>query len=165
MTTPTFDPRRALAVLASHGVRFVLIGGLAANARGSPSVTLDLDICYARDDRNLERLAAALTELDATLRGSPRDVPFVLDASTLKMGDHFTFETSAGNLDCIGTPAGTDGFGDLDARATRLTIAGHRIAVASLDDLIDMKRAAGRPKDLQEVEILVAVKEESEREG
>ena len=162
MTRPTFDPRAALQVLASHRVKFVLIGGLAANVLGSPVVTLDLDICYARDPENLERLAAALTELHARLRGAPPDVPFLLDAKTLKAGDHFTFETSAGSLDCLGTPAGTMGYNDLHARAESAVIADHPVAVAALDDLIRMKRAAGRPKDLLAVEELVALRDEIE---
>ncbi len=162
MSKPSFDPRRALDVLSSHEVRFVVIGGMAANALGSPLLTGDLDICYARDDDNLEDLAAALKALDAHLRGAPRDIPFQLDAKTLKAGDHFTFDTTAGALDCLGTPAGSAGFEALHSRAVHLEIAGHEVAVSSIDDLIAMKRAAGRPKDLRAVEELAALKEELE---
>lgn len=160
--TTTFYPDKALAVLARHKVRFVLIGGLAGNVHGSPSATFDLDICYARDDENLERLARALRSLKARLRGAPEDVPFLLDAKTLKAGDHFTFATTAGNLDCLGTPAGTDGFEDLNSRATTHELAGYTVAVTSLDDLIKMKQAAGRLKDRVEVEILGALRDEIE---
>ena len=154
-----FEPRRALDVLGRRRVRFVVIGGIAAAARGSPSATFDLDVCYARDDENLERLAAALQELAARLRGAPEDVPFLFDAATLKAGDHFTFQTSAGALDCL---AGTRGFDDLNSNASRLEIAGREVAVASIDDLIRMKRAAGRPKDFIEVEVLTALRDEVE---
>jgi hypothetical protein len=159
---PEFDPENALEVLARHHVRFVLIGGLAGNVLGSPSATFDLDICYARDDENLEHLASALKDLRARLRGAPDDTPFILQAATLKAGDHFTFTTSAGSLDCLGTPAGTDGFSDLISRATWHELVGHRVAVASLDDLIKMKQAAGRRKDRVEVEILGALRDEIE---
>jgi hypothetical protein len=154
----------ALGVLVRHQVRFVLIGGYAAIARGSPFLTGDIDICYSRDDENLERLAAALRELGATLRGAPPNVPFLLDAKTLKAGDHFTFSTTAGDLDCLGTPSGTGGFPDLDAGSTEEDLEGFSIHVASLEDLIRMKRAAHRPKDLIAREWLGGLRDEIERD-
>ena len=160
MNEPRFDPLAVLRTLMDHGVRFVLIGGYAAAIRGSPVITGDVDICYARDDENLERLAAALGELEATLRGAPSDVPFRLDSQSLKAEDHFTFATAGGPLDCIGTPAGTDGFADLDASATNEDLDGLVVRVASVDDLIRMKRAAGRPQDLIAVEWLAALRDE-----
>jgi len=162
VSTPSFDPIVALRTLVSHGVRFVLIGGYAAAIRGSPVITGDVDVCYARGDENMERLAAALQQLGATLRGAPPEVLFRLDARTLKAGDHFTFSTSAGPLDCLGTPAGTDGFADLDASATDEDLDGLVVRVASVDDLIRMKRAAGRPQDKIAVEWLAALRDELE---
>ncbi len=96
MREAPFEPLLALRVLNEHGVRFILIGGFAATIRGSPVITGDLDLCYARDHRNLEALAEALQELQAKLRGATPDVPFQLDAQSIKNGDHFTFNTSAG---------------------------------------------------------------------
>lgn len=165
MSEPQFDPLAALRTLIDREVRFVLIGGFAAALRGSPVITGDLDICYARDDANLDRLADALRELDARLRGAPPDVPFLLDARTIRAGDHFTFATSAGPFDCLGTPAGTTGFADLDAAATDEVVDGTTIRVASVEDLIRMKRAAGRPKDLIALEWLSAVRDEIEEGG
>lgn len=157
-----FDPALAFRVLDAHEVRFVVIGGLAARLQGSPTVTNDLDVCYLRNPENLERLAAALRELDARLRNAPRALPFILDAKTLAAGDHFTFQTRAGNLDILGTPAGTNGFEELERLADTMSIEGRKVLVASVDDLISMKRAAGRPKDRVEVEILSALREEIE---
>jgi hypothetical protein len=165
MTEEAFDPLEALRVLTAHSVRFVLIGGLAAVIRGSPVITGDIDLCYARDDENLERLAEALRELEATLRGAPPDVPFLLDARTLRNGDRFTFATRTGPLDCLGTPAGTAGFKDVGAEATDEDLDGLTVRVASLDDLIRMKRAAGRPKDRIALEWLGNLREELERNG
>src|SRR5436309_11737771 len=91
LSTLSFDPLAVLRTLVRHEVRFVLIGGYAAAIRGSPVITGELDICHARDDDNLDRLAAALRKRGATLRGAPSDVPFRLDAASLKAGDHFTF--------------------------------------------------------------------------
>jgi hypothetical protein len=162
MSVPGFDPLAALRTLTDHGVRFVVIGGFAGAIRGSPMITGDLDLCYARDDEDLERLASALGALGATLRGAPADVPFRLDAPSLRAGDHFTFSTSAGPLDCLGTPSGTDGFADLDASATSEDLDGLTVRVASVDDLIRMKRAAGRPQDLIAIEWLSALRDELE---
>lgn len=160
MSEQPFDPLGALRTLSEHGVRFVLIGGYAAALRGSPMITGDIDICYSRDDANLQALAAALIELGATLRGAPSDIPFRLDAATLKAADHFTFSTKAGAVDCLGTPAGTDGFADLDASATDEDLDGLTVRVASIEDLIRMKQAAGRPQDLIAVEWLSAIRDE-----
>ena len=165
MSEPPFDPLRTLRTLIDHRVRFVLIGGYAGALRGSPIITGDVDICYARDDENLHRLAAALQALESRLRGAPPDVPFQLDAAMLRAGDHFTFTTTAGSLDCLGTPAGTEGFTDLDASATDEDLDGLVVRVPSLDDLIRMKRAAGRPVDLIAVEWLSALRDELDAGG
>lgn len=157
-----FDPLRALHVLNNHEVRFVLIGGFSARLHGSPSVTNDLDICCARDRENLERLATALIELHARLRGAPDDVPFILDARTFAAGDNFTFATDAGSVDILGAPSGVAGYEELVRNADRVEMDGLAIHVASVDDLIRMKRASARPKDLAEVEILGALREEIE---
>ena len=158
--TAVFDPERLLRVLATHRVRFVLIGGLAGRVWGSPTVTNDLDLCYARDRKNLERLASVLRELSASLRGVREEVPFLIDAETLERGDHFTLSTAAGNLDLLGHPAGSVGFEGLARAATSMQLAGTKVLVADLDDLIAMKRAAGRPKDRVELEILAALRQE-----
>ena len=162
MTSAGFDPVLALQTLDRHGVRFVVIGGIGARLHGSPTVTRDTDICYERSPENLERLAAALEELGARLRGVDEDVPFLLDAKTLGAGDHFTFRTRAGDFDVLGQPAGVRGFDELAERATPFDIDGITVLVASIDDLIRMKRAAGRAKDLIEVEVLAAVRDEIE---
>ncbi len=144
-----FDPRKLLETLVRHDVEFVLIGGLAGVARGSSYITLDVDIAYERTRVNLERLATALRELDATLRCAPAALPFTLDAKTLQNGANFTFDTRYGPLDILADPAGVPTYGSLrDGAGEELEIEGVRIRVASLDHLIAMKEAAGRPKDL-----------------
>lgn len=164
MNAAAFDPLLILQTLARHDVKFVIIGGIAGRLWGSTTVTNDLDICYARDPENLKSLAAALRDLKAKLRGADRDLPFVADARTLKAGDHFTFSTIAGNFDILGTPAGSAGYESLVRAASAMDLGGVTTRVAAIEDLILMKRAAGRPKDLIEVEVLAAVREELERE-
>lgn len=165
MTVRPFDPERLLGALLRHRVRFVVIGGIAGRLLGSPTLTNDLDVCYARDSKNLRALSAALLELRARLRGAPEDLPFRPDPPTLAAGDHFTLSTSAGNLDCIGTPAGSTGFHDLIAAAASLPVGALSVPVVAIEDLIRMKQASARPKDRIELEILAALKEEIERGG
>jgi hypothetical protein len=162
----TYDPLRAFRVLQERGVRFVLIGGVAGRLWGSPSLTNDTDICYAADSGNLERLAGALRALDARLRDVDADMPFAIDAAMLASAQTFTFSTSAGALDVLAMPAGTRGFGELMANAEQFDLGDRLVVpVCSLDDLIRMKRAAGRPKDRIELEVLAAVREERDERG
>jgi predicted nucleotidyltransferase len=155
-----------LETLAKHRVRFVVIGGIAANLRGSTTLTQDVDVCYARDEQNQGRLADSLKELHARLRGAPSDVPFVLDAKTLAVGDHFTFVTDGGSVDILGHPSGVpDGYEELERAADDMDLGGFSVKVASIDDLIRMKRAAGRPKDLVELEILGALRDEIDEQA
>jgi hypothetical protein len=160
MSERAFDPVAALQILVANKVDFVVIGGIAARLWGSPTVTRDLDICYARTPANYERLAAALRQVHAKLRGVRDEVPFRLDARTLAAGDSFTFRSDVGDLDCLGTPTGTGGYDDLKASAERVDVDGLKVWVTSLVDLIVMKRAAGRPKDRIEVEVLGALRDE-----
>jgi hypothetical protein len=164
-TLPRFDPIRALRELSAGGVRYVVIGAFAGRLLGSPTLTRDLDICYARDPANLEALAGVLRRLHARLRGVERNVPFRVDARALAAGDAFTFVTDAGDLDVLGTPAGTAGYEDLAGSAKPTELDGLTVLVAGIDDLIRMKRAAGRPKDLVEVEILGALRAEIDAGG
>jgi hypothetical protein len=147
MPDPEFDPVPILEALVRHDVDFVLIGGLAGTARGSAHVTYDVDVAYERSQPNLERLAGALAELGATLRGAPPDLPFVPDAETLAAGLNFTLHTKFGSLDILGEPAGAPRYAALKAGGSEEAAWGLTIRVASLDHLIAMKEAAGRDKD------------------
>lgn len=142
-----FNPGALLDALAAHKVEFVLIGGLAGIAHGSAYNTFDLDIVYERSAENLGRLAAALRDVEATLRGAPPDLPFQLDAETLRHGLNFTFATPYGSLDILGEAAGAPPYRDLRAAGNDVEVRGRTVRVASLDHLIAMKEAAGRRKD------------------
>ena len=160
-----FQPDEILIRLLGRGIRFVLIGGLAAQAHGSPSITRDLGICHSRDKGNLLRLASLLEDLMAVRRGLPADAPTMppLDARTLRAGGPFTLATRFGDFDLLATPDPDLDFVILDRSATTIEVLGEPVRVASLDDLIAMKRAAGPPKDRVELEILGALREEIDR--
>ena len=145
-----FDPALVLERFAEAGVDFVVIGGVAGGIHGSAIGTFDVDLAYGREPENLEKIAAVLRALGAKLRGAPVDVPFLLDAQTLKAGANFAFTTSLGAIDLLGHPAGAPPYERLRAAATLVGVRGHDVRVASLDHLIAMKEAAGRPKDKQQ---------------
>lgn len=151
---------RLLQTLSDHGVDFVVVGGMAGLAHGSAYPTFDLDVAYARDRGNLERLAGALQELGVTLRGAPADLPFQLDAETLARGANFTFDSPYGSFDILGDAAGMDSYDSLRAEAVVVTIEGVEVRVASIDHLIAMKRAANRTKDKLMVEEYIVIADE-----
>ncbi len=137
----------------------MVIGGIAAILQGSTTITRDFDICYSRVRANLDRLPQALQELNARLRGVDAAVPFQLDAASLRDGLNFTFKTKHGDFDCLGDPGGGFDYELLKRNADQMDLGGFTVMVASLDDLIAMKRAAGRNKDRIEVENLSALRE------
>ena len=160
MTIPIFEPERLVAVLNRHGVRYVIIGGIAAGLQGAAWTTADLDICYARDRVNLKALAEALAELDARPVEWPADAPPPsLDARALGHGDVWTLETRHGRLDLIGMPAPGIDHAFLARTAERFEVDGEPILVAGLEELMAMKRAAGRPQDRAHLELLMAARE------
>jgi len=149
-----------LEALSRHRVKFVLIGALAARLHGFPRLTADADITPAGDKPNLERLAAALNELDAKVytESVPEGLAFDCSSITLARARMWNLVTQAGRLDIAFEPAGVDGYDDLKKDAERFEAFGVRFLVASLDDIIRSKEAAGRPKDLDDVAILRAMK-------
>lgn len=152
-----------LSELLDAGVRFVLVGGLAAQVHGSPSLTGDVDICFALEGANLDRLAIALRSLAAVRRELPSGVSAPIDARALRAGDVFTLTTRFGDLDLLAHPDPNLDFETLMKRSIGATVLGMQVRVASLQDLMAMKRAANRPKDRIELEILGALREEIDR--
>lgn len=155
---PEFRPSRLLAALVMEDVDFVVIGGYAAIAHGSARHTNDLDVSYSPDPANLERLGRALVGLEARLRGVAEEVPFVPDARALHQVQLLTLDTREGPLDLLAAPGGGPGWAQLRAGAVRTELGDIEILVASIDHLLAMKRAAGRPKDLVDIEELEAIR-------
>jgi hypothetical protein len=155
--------RHLLQVLDRHAVDVIVIGGIAGIVHGSAFTTFDFDVLYARDEQNLEKMAAALIDLRVTLRGAPTDLPFQLDARTLAAGCNFTFSSEYGGFDILGEAAGMRRYKQMRDDAKVETVWGIQVRVASVDDLIRMKRAAGRPKDKAMAEELIAIAEDQRR--
>lgn len=160
-----FDPRRIKATLNRHRVSFIIVGGVAAVAHGSPLPTEDVDVCPERSATNLDRLAAALAELGARLRvaGDPEGVEFPTDRGFLAAQPHMpNLTTDAGDLDLTITPAGfPNGYDDLLDGSVVVDLGdGAATRIASLRDVIPSKEAAGRPKDLAALPYLRALADE-----
>lgn len=151
---PELRLRALLQRLTEHGVDFVVIGGVAVILQASPRFTKDLDICYDLEQENLDRLGDVLVELGAKLRGTDEDLPFVPDGRALRHTQMLTLVTTDGGLDLLVDPEGSPGYRALRRRADEVDIDGIGVRVASIDDLIAMKRAAGRPQDLVDLESL-----------
>lgn len=154
------DFRALLQVLVKRGVEFIIVGGAAATAHGSARLTLDLDVVYRRTRPNLARLVLALRPLHPYFRGAPPGLPFRWDEETLRAGLNFTLTTARGDLDLLGEITGGGTFEDLSPRAVTMSLFGMECRVLGLAALIAVKRAAGRPKDLEAIAELEAIREE-----
>ena len=152
--------KRLLAVLADAKVSFILVGGVAARAHGSARVTDDIDVCYARSIENLDRIVRALAPLKPYLRGAPPGLPFDWSVATLKAGLNFTLTTTAGAIDLLGEITGGGRYEDLVSHSIAVKVFGRETLLLDLPWLIHVKRAAGRPKDLEVVAELEALLEE-----
>ncbi len=153
------DFARLLGALSNHRVDYILIGGAAAIAHGSSRFTQDLDIVYQRSPDNLDRLVNALAPHAPYLRGAPTGLPFKLDLPTLKSGLNFTLTTKLGDIDLLGEIIGGGSYENLIGNTIPLEIFGYRCPGLNLETLIAVKRAAGRPKDLEAIAELEAIRE------
>jgi hypothetical protein len=152
------SPTGLLTRLADAGIDFVVIGAIAVVAHGHIRTTRDLDITYATDRANLDLLGRLLVDLDARLRGVTALVPFIPDERTLSRVELLTLETAAGSLDLLADPPGAPPYAQLKANAETIELEGRSIRIAALEDLVSMKRAAGRPRDLEDIEALQALR-------
>jgi predicted nucleotidyltransferase len=155
---PELHLRALLTRLVSHEVDFVVVGGIAMIAHGSARLTQDLDICYSTEATNLDALGSTLVELGATLHGIPEQIPFVPDARTLRRTMILTLDSDDGRIDLLVSPPGAPRYALLRDRAAKAELDGITVLVASLDDLEAMKRAAGRPKDLLDLEEIEVIR-------
>lgn len=163
MTPRVLGIERLLAALADARVSFILIGGVAARAHGSARVTQDVEVCYARNAENLDRIVRVLAPFKPYLRGAPRGLPFEWSATMLRAGLNFTLTTTVGDIDLLGEITGGGRFEDLEPHAIKVTIFRRETLLLDLPWLIQVKRAAGRPKDLEIIAELEALLEERDR--
>lgn len=157
------DFKSVLRVLAEGEVEFIVVGGLAAAFHGSARLTFDVDVVYRRSPENLHRLVLALTPHRPYLRGAPPGLPFRWEVETLARGLNFTLTTDVGDVDLLGEIVGGGSYDDLLPHSEVLHVFGVPCRCLRLERLIQVKRAAGRPKDLEVVAELEALLEERRR--
>jgi predicted nucleotidyltransferase len=155
--------REILPLLVRNQVRFILIGGGAAIAHGSAQATYDVDVVYARDPDNIQCLVNTLRPYQPYLRGAPPGLPFQWDERALQAGLNFTLTTTLGDLDLLGEVTGGGTYEQLLPFAQEMEAFGLKCLVINLEKLIQLKRAAGRPKDLNAIAELQALLEEQSK--
>jgi hypothetical protein len=147
--------------LTAAGVRFVVVGGVAAAAHGSAHVTNDLDICYDTAPDNVARLATLLAEWEAYPRGVEQGLPFFMDERQFRTTPVMTLTTREGDLDVLDRVAGVGNYPKALGESVDFEAFDVRFPALDLPALIRAKRAAGRPKDvaqLPELEALAALR-------
>jgi predicted nucleotidyltransferase len=154
------DFQALIRLLTESKVEFIVIGGAAATAHGSARLTLDLDIVYRRSSENMARLVSALNPLQPYLRGAPPGLPFDWSEETLRKGLNFTLTTNLGALDLLGEVTGGGNYEALLTDTIKLKVAGVECLCLGLRRLIEVKRAAGRPKDFDAIAELEVIDEE-----
>lgn len=157
MTLPNLP--RILKSLNDAGVKYVVIGGIAAIAHGSAYVTWDVDICYDPTPDNRKRLVALLLQWKAYLRGVEPGLPWVLDERTLRDSPVLTLDTTMDKVNVMDRVAGVGDFAAVQTASEPTSVVGVPTRVLSLDALIAAKRAAGRHKDLLALVELEALRE------
>lgn len=147
------DAEQIFAALDAHGVEYVVIGGLAVQVHGHVRTTNDVDLVPAPSPENLERLAAALNELDARVL-NPGCEDLAIDARMLPRATLWQMATRHGDVDILHDAPGAAPFSELSERALAIELGERAIAIASKADLIRMKRASARPIDIADVAAL-----------
>lgn len=148
-----FDPRRIFETLDRHGVDYLTIGAWAVIAHGYVRATTDIAFVARLDEQNMVRLATALSELNARLRGVDAEKLDIdpTDPQELIRGASFTMDTDAGPLDFLNDVPGAAEYDTMRSRARKVHAGGVTVWVVGYEDLMRMKEASGREQDLLDV--------------
>jgi len=159
------DFKALVRILSEAGVESIIIGGVAAAVHGAARATFDLDIVYRRTPDNVRRLVLALTPYHPYLRGAPPGLPFRWDVATIQHGLNFTLTTDIADLDVLGEIVGGGGYDALLPSTVVIRAFGVDCRLLNLDRLIEVKRAAGRPKDFEAIAELETIRARQRQPG
>jgi hypothetical protein len=158
--TPAARFREIYELLVGAKIEFLLVGGAAANLLGSPRFTLDVDIAYSRRDENIAKIVSAFGTIHPYLRGAPAGLPFQFDAQTIRNGLNFTLITDLGPIDLLGEVPGGGTYEQLLPFSEVKNVYGLALRCVTLEKLIELKRAAGRPRDQELIAELEIIRQE-----
>ena len=159
------DYRELISRLVAGRVEFIIVGGAAATVHGATRLTTDLDVVYARDPKNVDRIVESLAPLAPYLRGAPEGLPFKWEAQTILHGLNFTLTTSLGPLDLLGEITLGGNYEQLLPHADKLYVFSNECLCLGLARLIEVKRAAARPKDFEAIAELEIILKETAGDG
>lgn len=159
MSITSFE--KLLNLLIDNNIRFILIGGLAGIYHGSSRLTQDIDVIYDRSDDNIRLIEKALKPINPYLRDAPIGLPFEFDYNTIRSGLNFTLSTDLGSLDLMGEVVGGGTYDLLISSSERVEFGTKYFMCVNLIKLIELKRAAGRAKDLESIAELELILEKS----
>jgi hypothetical protein len=159
---PAAKFREIYELLIIADIEFFLVGGAAANLHGSPRFTLDVDIVYSRRDENIAKIVRAFSRIHPYLREAPAGLPFQFDARTIRNGLNFTLITDLGPIDLLGEVPGGGIYEQLVPFSEIKNVYGLALPCVTLEKLIELKRAAGRPKDQELIAELEIIRQEQQ---
>jgi len=159
------DNQALLTRLKKSGLEFVVIGGVCVNYYGAPIATFDLDVCCPFGEENVKRIESAVKDLHPIHRLTANKLPLELTQSSFADLKNLYLQTDLGKLDCLSEVAGVGSFDEVRKQSVAGQFSYGEFRFLKIDALINAKKAVGRPRDLDAVQRLTAIKEEKVQRG
>lgn len=153
------DFEKVIKVFEQYKVEYIIIGGYAAVIHGSDRLTSDIDFVYKRTKENIKKIVLALKMYSPYLRGAPEGLPFKFDEITLESGLNFTLKTDLGYIDLLAEVPGGN-YESILHDTIIVEVYDNKVKFVNLKKLIELKKASGRPKDLEVISELESILEE-----
>lgn len=153
-----------LSRLKSSGLEFVVIGGVCVNYHGAAIATFDLDICCPFGEENVKRIESAVEDLHPFHRLTANKLPLEITRSSFADLKNLYLQTDIGKLDCLSEVAGVGSYEDVRNNSILGQLPGGEFCFLKIDALIEAKKAVARPRDMDAVRWLSAIKEKKRQQ-